>query len=417
VNRLRFVLQSRGLLNSAERIWQVGNRFGLSAARMQARLAAYAETVEKFGSRPSLPITARVLARNPQAASMLAARGVELCVHGLVHNDLSKLPADVQRDQISQACRIFRAHDIPFRGFRSPYLKYNRATLEAVEAEGFDYDSNLPFYWSPTESLARLSAGEREGLDRGLRFYGPAAYPGDRSLPRLLAKAVEIPVSLPDDEILLDRMGLSPERVAGVWLEMLATALARGELLTLQLHPERLSLLREPLRQLLDRAASGGFWLATLSEIATWWRERIGRQLQVQPAGAAEFRITADRPLGTELRLVDAAAGTASPVTLAGKVICRRKPVVGVSPDSPGDLRAKIREAGYFIDITTDSSLCGVYVRPEQTAAQALDEIASSHHPLLMETLWPKPACAALAITGDIDCLTLGDFLRRFREG
>ena len=43
--------------------------------------------------------------------------------------------------------------------------------------------------------------------------------------------------------------------------------------------------------------------------------------------------------------------------------------------------------------------------------------IARCPNPLLADTRWPRPFTAALAVTGDIDCLTLGDFLRRFKEG
>jgi hypothetical protein len=43
--------------------------------------------------------------------------------------------------------------------------------------------------------------------------------------------------------------------------------------------------------------------------------------------------------------------------------------------------------------------------------------IARCPNPLLVDSRWPQPFEAAAAVTGDIDCLTLGDFLRRFKEG
>jgi peptidoglycan/xylan/chitin deacetylase (PgdA/CDA1 family) len=311
MNRLRFVIDSRGWVNAVARAGQVWTRFGITAGRMQERLRAFSGIVAEYGVRPSFPITAAVLDRNPQVAHMLSGLGVELCVHGLVHNDLSELDPAEQVRQIDQAAGIFRKHGIGFAGFRSPYLKYNGATLKAVENAGFEYDSNLPFYWGPAEGLEHLSPRQAEGLDRGLRFYNPVSRPEERSLPRHVGGLVEIPVSLPDDEILLDRMGLPAEAIAGVWRRMAAMALERGELLTLQLHPERVFLLEPCLRAVLDFAVSTrAFWMTTLAEIARWWRQREG-------GGST----------------------------------------------------------------------------------------------------WPEPYRAALAVTGDIDCLTLGDFVRRFREG
>jgi hypothetical protein len=418
VNRLRFVLQSRGLLNSIERGLQVGERFGPTAGRMRDRLLAYADLVKGFGAAPSLPITARVLARNPDVARALISRGVELCVHGLVHNDLSKLSAEVQAEQIDAACEIFRSHSIPFAGFRSPYLRYNAATLSAVDRAGFAYDSNLPFYWDPTASLGRLDPRQADGLERGLRFYEPARRASDRSLPRTIGRLIEIPVSLPDDEIMLDRMGLPPARLGEVWLEMLHEALARGEMVTLQLHPERLSILSEPLRSVLSTAAaSGRVMLVTLGEIATWWRRRLAAEIAVAPSGPGTYRVSAPTALAADVHLARPGQDRPTPITLPATIACPRKPVVGLAPDTPQDLMIRIRERGYFTESTVDRESYGAYLGPADDPEHLLRDPAEVGHPLLRQTTWPRPFDAALVVSGDIDCLTLGDFLRRFVEG
>jgi len=416
VNRLKFVLQSRGLLNSVERAGQVAERFGLTASRMKRRLLDYAGLAAEFGSRPSLPITARVLARNPAVAHALVSCGVEICVHGLVHNDLSKLSDEAQYQQISQACGIFRDHGVPYSGFRSPYLRYNRATLAAVDRAGFTYDSNLAFYWEPSVSLGRLEPRRADGLERGLRFYNPATRATDRSLPRMDGRLVEIPVSLPDDEMLLDRMGLEPARVGDVWMEMLRASQEQGELLTLQLHPERLSILREPLRRVLAEAASSGTMLATLGEVAAWWLKRAACRLAVDPAGPGVFRVSAPADPEAEVSLVD--GGTrAAVLALPATVNCPRKPVVGLAPDVPDHLAAWIKQEGYCIEVSADRGAYGVYVDSAVDTSRLGQVLARCEHPLLRLGFWPRPYRAALVVSGDIDCLTLGDFLRRFTEG
>ena len=417
MNRFKFVLESRGIGNSLERGWQVATRFGVTSGRMERRLLAYTDVLGRHGARPSLPITARVLARNPHVARGLDRRGAELCVHGLVHNDLSRLAPEIQAEQITAACAIFREHGIPFSGFRSPYLKYNRGTLQAVAAAGFAYDSNLPFLWTPLASLDGLAPREREGLEMGLRFYRPVRHPDERSLPRFDGDLVEIPVSLPDDEILLDRMGCPLERFGRVWHEMLAMALARGELLTLQLHPERLEILRDVLDGLLaDAASTGTVWIATLGEIAAWWRERAAVRLTAEKAGAGTYAVHASGTVRAAVSLASAAHGSARGLDLPATVTCTHRPLIGVHPQVDQDLRVKIKEAGYFIEDTPDSGLCAAYVGPDMRPRALEEAIASASGPLLVESTWPAPFKAALAATGDIDCLTLGDFVRRFRE-
>jgi peptidoglycan/xylan/chitin deacetylase (PgdA/CDA1 family) len=417
LNRFKFVLESRGLANSVQRAWQVATRFGVTADRMEGRLVAYANLVAKYGAGPSLPITARVLARNPQVAKNLIAQGVELCVHGLVHNDLSKLAPEGQTEQILAACAIFRRYGIPFSGFRSPYLKYNQATLEAVAASGFAYDSNLPFLWSRLSSLKSLTPREQDGLERGLRFYNPVRHPEDRSLPRLIGNLVEIPVSLPDDEILLDRMGCPVARLGEVWHEMLAAALARGELLTLQLHPERLTILREVLDGLLSEAASNGrVWMATLGEIARWWQERVHLNLRVEPSGEGRYAVSAPGAIRSEMFVVGGFSMPASRLNLPGAVNSSQRPLIGLHPQVSVDLRLKLKELGYFLEETIDSELCPIYVSPEMGLFEVEMAIAGSRGPLLVQSTWPSPFKSAMAATGDIDCLTLGDFARRFRE-
>ncbi|HVP56508.1 MAG TPA: polysaccharide deacetylase family protein [bacterium] len=418
MNRFKFVLKSRGIGNSVERGWQVARRFGLTSARMERRLLRYTDVVARYGGRPSLPITARVLARNPQVTRRLLERGVELCVHSLVHNDLTQLAPDAQAEQIAAACAVFRDHGIPFKGFRSPYLKYNEATLRAVAAAGFAYDSNLPFFWGPLASLDHLAPREREGLEMGLRFYHPVGRPRERSLPRLIGTLVEIPVSLPDDEILLDRMGCPAPRLGEVWGEMLEQALSTGELLTLQLHPERIEILAEVLDGLVARAASSGqVWLATLGEIAAWWEERLAQEVIIEKAGAGRYSVRAGTALRADVSLFDRARGTTAQLRLPATVASSRQPVIGIHPAASADLRIKLKEDGYFIAITSDSEACAVYLGPGTDLRMAKETIARSKECLLVQGTWPAPFRAALAATGDIDCLTLGDFVRRFWEG
>ncbi len=418
MNRLRFVLSSRGLKNTVARTWQVATRFGMTADRMERRLLTYRDVVAEYGGHPSLPITATVMDRNPQVARKLVEGGVELCVHGLIHTDMARLPPEIQEEHIRRAVGLFAEHGIDARGFRSPYLKYNAATLEAVEKLGFEYDSNLPFYWEPAESLQGLSRQRADGLMRGLRFYNPVKYPSERSLPRYIGGIVEIPVSLPDDEILLDRMGLPIAQIGDVWTEMAGQALERGEMLIVQLHPERILHLEAALRRVLQFAHEGGaFWIASLWEIACWWAERVGAGVDLTPLGRGAYRARASGPAGLGLKVVEPLSGVGRALGPEEEVRSSCRPLVGISRKVSSALRRTIREMGYFYDITADRDSVSLYVDRDIEVAELEASIGRCPNPLLADTRWPGPFTAALAVTGDIDCLTLGDFLRRFKEG
>jgi peptidoglycan/xylan/chitin deacetylase (PgdA/CDA1 family) len=418
LNRLGFVLSSRGLKNTVDRAVQIGTRFGITAARMETRLVAYADLVGEYGGAPSLPITAVVLDRNPQVARRLLEAGVELCVHGLVHTDMARLPAEIQEDHIRRAVDIFASHGIAFEGFRSPYLKFNRATLLAVEKVGFRYDSNLPFYWEPPEALKSVGPEEADGLRRGLRFYGPVKFPAERSLPRYVGDIIEIPVSLPDDEIMLDRMGLPVSRIGDAWTEMAGQALARRELLTLQLHPERILHLEAALRRVLEFARSGSsFWLAKMKEIAAWWDARTRAAVEVVPSDEGTYQVTLSGPAGLGLVALEPLSGLVLDIKDGRSVRSPARPVIGVPESAPEVLRRNIRELGYFFEITADRDLVNLYVDRDVEPAGLEKLIALCPKPLLADTRWPAPYKAAITVTGDIDCLTLGDFLRRLREG
>jgi peptidoglycan/xylan/chitin deacetylase (PgdA/CDA1 family) len=378
---------------------------------------ALADTVMDYGAPPSLPITASVLNRNPGVARRLAQRGIELPIHGLVHTDMSLLADAAQRSHMEKAAAIFRKHGIEVSGFRSPYLRYNDATLEAVEALGLSYDSNLAFYWEPGATLSGLSSEEANGLARGLKFYRPVTWPAERSLPRFVGRLVEIPVSLPDDEILLDRMGMPPQKIGNVWNEMGCMALERRELLTIQLHPERAIILKKSLEKVLNLSRQeNSFWVATLAEIDSWWRARTGLSLDVEPSPGGGFSVRS--PAAGRVRLVARipAEGVEEDAQEGAVIDSDMKPMVGVAPSVPETLKLSIRDMGYFFEISEDRGLYPVYLDALTHRDTAAEIIRGCNHPLMGDRFWPSPYRAAMAITGDIDCLTLGDFLRRFLE-
>jgi hypothetical protein len=244
-------------------------------------------------------------------------------------------------------------------------------------------------------------------------------------------RLVEIPVAMPDDEILVDRLGIkSGTAIGDVWVRLLEIAYNRGDILTLQLHPERGAICREGLAILL-RAARQKFptvWIAQLRDVADWWRRRQRFQVKVDPAGPGRWQVstTADPDAtiwarhvrgestvpwyGAFTTLVETTAVVEAPV----------RPVVGVSPRSEA-VRQFLAEEGLVVEVVADAAACALYVdRPGPLSpsdqASLLDEVLSSEAPLIGIGRWPNRARSAISVTGDIDALTLLDFFYRIWE-
>ena len=63
---------------------------------------------------------------------------------------------------------------------------------------------------------------------------------------------IDIPVNLPDDEIMVERLQIDEQSQAAIWLAILETTYTRGDLFTVQLHPERSFECSYALRAVLD---------------------------------------------------------------------------------------------------------------------------------------------------------------------
>jgi len=102
-------------------------------------------------------------------------------------------------------------------------------------------------------------------------------------------------VALPDDEILVDAMGL--RRPAALWRifeSMLEQVRIEGSLLALMVHPERFGFLSDAVELVLQRATDDGAWKASLSEISRWVIQRGGSSTTWPHGSAYAVAITGD---------------------------------------------------------------------------------------------------------------------------
>lgn len=418
MNIFKWALGHRGVGNTVKRTAQILNRFGTGPGRMGGRFERFMDVLEEFGVRPTFPITALPMSRNPSFAHRLVERGAELAVHAWSHIDLTSLALAGQMVHMGDAIKLFREHGVPFVGFRAPYLHWNEDTMKVVESYQFRYSSNQTVFWDVIDETA-LDNVQRDGLEKGKAFYRPIPAGEFSVLPYRRNGFIEIPVSLPDDEIMLDRMYMKDADYLGArWLDILNASYRRGELFTVQLHPERIDFFSDALRGLLSaaRGKRPGVWIATLEEITTWWVDKAANRITFTRAGdrhRADIRACKGatvylRESGSERAVEPGALDVASDV----------RPCVGVSPESDPNAVRALADRGYVIEAGAPGDFAvhvGALRDPNRgTIDTALDVIHKCPGPLLRFGAWPHGNHSAMSVTGDIDALTIWDFLHRF---
>jgi peptidoglycan/xylan/chitin deacetylase (PgdA/CDA1 family) len=428
----KYFSSSRGIRNLVFRIGSVLRRFGLGSKRFEKDLNEYSTITKNLNCRPTFSIPAIILKRNPEMIKRLSRKGVEFIVHGYIHIDYKLLSSEEQTKHFSKAMDTFRNFQIPYKGFRAPYLRISKETPVVLNNLKFLYDSSSVMNWNVIEQN-RYPKHVWTEYGRLLDFYQSQSAQDYLVLPSIIDGLVEIPVSMPDDEAMIDRLGIRDgEEISRVWQAILSMTYERGELFTIQLHPERFSLCKSALVRVIKRAKTlnPSVWIASLGEIADWWKEKDKFSLEVQPEGNGRYRVKASCPEQATLLLrnckttvttAEWSYGYQSTSARDFIIESPKRPIIGVEPSSSQKAVDFLKSEGYVIERGKQPDNYGIYL-DNLTDFQGSDEkplskrIESSNSPLLRYWRWPYFAKSALAITGDIDALNLLDFVLRLSE-
>jgi len=422
--------RAKGPFALLKRAYSITSRYGLTLAKMDQALHLFAQILKRFDCGASFALTAALLKRNRDMIAKYLDQNIEFVVHGYTHIDYSQLAAEEQLADLHRAREAFAAAGVKAAGFRSPYLRRETHLHTAIEAAGFSYVSNEPILWDVL-GADDVTPSTYANYERAIAFYDPWPASERPSLPQLCTQVVEIPVSLPDDEMLLDRLGGKANGlVERAWRRILSETYRRGELFTIQLHPERIAWCANGLAAILAeaRALTPSVWLARLDEMAAWWRARAATNVDVRETGDGALRLSVTGPPGTTIlaRGVEI-LGPAEPwaddyrqVTTATCVVrAACWPFIGISPASPLALISFLCQQGYIVQVNHDSRGYSIYLDRVDFAPKderpLLAQIEKSAGPLVRLGRWPNGTRSALCVTGDIDALTLWDYgLRLF---
>jgi peptidoglycan/xylan/chitin deacetylase (PgdA/CDA1 family) len=441
----------RGPRYAAQRAGILLGRYGIAPDHAMTRAQSIVAALSERGCSLTYPTPGRVVEQHPAFFRRLQAAGAEIAVHSYDHLDLATYPPAQASEQLMRAAAAFARHGIEAHGFRCPYLRYTEDLFRALPRGAFGYSSNRAIWW---DVIPPNQAGHATSIMEVLRgFYKPESALDTVCIPRMRDAAgtgpgiVEIPVCVPDDLQLHDGLHMDADGIARVWHVMLGHIHQRGEIFDLVFHPELAQLCQAPLLAAVEEARrlQPGVWIALLRDVADWWREKAGfgvtaTEWECSPAvqqtrnAARRLRVTFTcSPRATVLVKGLEVGDLARPWDGTYKELKVRevdlpadpRPFVGLPAEAPAGIASCLRELGYLLDTSRTATYCGIYLdaatlacftRPETgqvDEVRLVEAIESSPGPLVRYGRWPEGAKSALAISGDLDALTLFDYASR----
>ncbi len=423
---VKFVMRSKGIAGVLPRAKMLMDRFDIDGRKMMDAVAGINALGAKYNFRPVMIVPAVVLNRHPGLLKYASDSSLEFAIHGYTHKSHRPWSLEMQKEEIEKAKAVFHKVKMPYCGFRAPYLSCNADTDKALEACGMKWNSDQGVMWNYRNQRSRDSYSTKEAVDI---LYDPQDSANTLAIPRMHGNMACIPLVLPDDEILVDRFGITDEDlITEIWSDIHEQLHARGDIFVLQLHPERFCFCEKAMDALLADIQKRGkhVWVTDMCEIARWWKER----------STFGFTITAGTDGGFDVTCTctDRASVLARNITEGGEVFrpgyqhapsrhfqlqtngC--KPCIGIDPGCTPELHQFITELGFACETRQDGTTYAVSFEAKETYAperevEILTKIEKSDRPLLRFWLWPDKCESAFTTSHDLDCITLTDFVYR----
>lgn len=413
-------IRGKGIKRTLKRANDLRTRYGFSPGKIERQLNLFVKLLNQYQCGATFPITSVVLERNQETIGKYKNEDIEFAVHGYYHKDQTQLSSTEQESDFIRAKELFQKNGLRSLGFRSPYLRANKNTLEALKRTGYMYDGSPAVFFDVTGKY------ETESYQKALDFY--QAVPSSKLpvLPYWENGLLRIPYCLPDDEALVERIRLNSEEImSDIWLSMLAETYRFGELFTLGLHPERTSRCQKALSAVLKTARSlfPKVWIARLDDIANWWLGLKKTRIAVTESAQNHLTIKLDGPNGISLytRGVDV-LGPSLKWNDRYRIVdgnelnihCEKRPFIGVPNETPISVINLLRQQGYIIEQTNTPEKYSYFIDRVQIYREnersLVNEIENGDFPIVKIGRWPHGAQSALSVTGDIDAVTLYDY-------
>jgi peptidoglycan/xylan/chitin deacetylase (PgdA/CDA1 family) len=428
--RLAFTLKTKGVVGFILRIGMLIRRFDFSGNKMKASVHQIKQLGKKYKYRPAMIVPGIVLKRHHRLLNHSSHIDLEFAIHGYTHRNFKPLGLDEQISEIRRAKDVFEQLQIPAYGFRAPYLSWNGHTGQAVQSNDLLWESDEAFMWNGFEKpgLFKLRHSMEKGIDV---LYNPLDGRKSVVIPRLQGNIVRIPIALPDDEILIDRLGIrDSNRIGQLWSEILESTHQCGHIFVLQLHPERFGICGEVMEKLLDKAlnSKGDVWVTGMREVAQWWKQKSQFKFSFQAVGQTEYRVyckCTDRAtiLARNVDCPDLQAPFYRDYRrISGREFVVKseglKPCIGVHSQCSQELLKFLSDEGFPYEVSDNSAGYSLFLKDyeifgRENELDLLRRIEESPNPIVRYWLWPDGKKSAFATSHDLDCVTLTDFVFR----
>lgn len=430
---INHVIETKGLAHSLERSAQVFYRYSFGRKRFSDMMSCLEKNLGPAGIKVTFCVTASLLETHLPFLEAFRDMGHEFAAHGYFHTNMKRKSLGEQREILSMSYEAFEKLRMQVYGFRCPYLSYNDNTIEALRESPFIWTSNNVVFWDGFIGDDPASGARLAKLGR---LYSTSSSEKFISVPARIGHLIDIPITAPDDEMLLERCRIRDAgEIARIWNGVFLKVYARGELFHLLFHPERFRHIEAPMRMTAEaaREMTPGVWFTTLNELTVWWERRAYSrwQLDDRPDGGLDIGFTG--PLEATILVKTSAAwkaglvrGLYSRARLSADGEARRvesaegwRHIVQLSRRCSPDVERFLVEEGFITRRVDYPHRNGLYIDgferfDASEKLMLLDLVDGSNFPLLRLWRWPHNAQCAFTISSDVDSIDLPDFFRRF---
>ena len=421
-------IATRSIDNFISRAYSISKHYGLDVQKYKRSLLDFINLMNEYHFKPTFPVTAIVLEKNPSLFRYLQNLGVEFAIHGYLHIDYSNMDNRILVDHLKCAKEIFKSYNISFTGFRYPYLCKDQTKIDLLAESNFEWDSSQVVSWYLSNKDI-LPENMWQNYQRILATYQPEDNETCFTLPYFINKMVELPVVVPDDEILIERLRLNDgEQLRSIWENMLHDTIRNREMMVLQVHPERFQNYRSALKHLLTLTnMRADIWCTPLGEIAKWWKERAGFRFQIKSVSKRRYHVESNASTRATILIKNSLFNTDQKIDnytiISGnhwEISSPVKPVIGIDPNSNKQVIKFFEGEGFPCEIISDPNHAYAFTvnHPGKLTYEDkrnfLVSIDNCTNPLLRFWRWPNSYKACFAVTGDIDSVNIWDFFTRF---
>jgi len=283
---LTHLLKTKGKFSSFKRVLTLFMRYKFSSSLMHKNIYDMIKVCNNYGVKPTFPIPGKVFQKNRSFFEKFDESQCEYIIHGLYHRDYSKLVKSEQVRHLEESLNIFAQSNHSPKGFRAPYLSINNKTILALKDCGIQYDSSLTYHVKDNDFKFNANC------HRIIKYYNSREL-NFQPLPFIEEGIVRIPVILPDDEMIIDRMNIKESnKIINIWIKIFKKIKTLNGLFVLQLHPERYHFVKDHFNNLLDQIDSD-VWVASLGEICAWCQSKDSKNIWPAKFKSA-FAVTGD---------------------------------------------------------------------------------------------------------------------------